>query len=216
MTTINQFFDRVVYLNMTERTDRNKQMQDELKRWIVKAERFEALPGETAAISFNKSMCAILHDFLTGKGQFLLVLEDDVTFTTAGMAALKNVFNDIASRRWSQLYLGGNLWHFPFEMVTKNLARVEGLWTTHACGYTREGAQVIYNAFKSLTESPVVYDDWLAHTIHPTLTPPAYLMFPMAAIQRNSYSNLMGDVVNYNVCWKNTDERLKVAAKRFR
>jgi len=203
---LNDFFDRIVYLNLKSRPDRDDRMKRELRKWNIIADRFEAIPNAEAQASYNLSTVAILSAFLESESRRLLLLEDDVIFTNE-LLNISRPLTELSKMETSLIYLGGNLFDFPFEHYSRNLVRVYNVWTTHALAYTREVARMILADFDPL--GPFIYDDYLAKQFLPKLFPPAYMLNPIVAIQEAGFSDLMKSPVDYTVCWNITRNRMR-------
>lgn len=202
---INEFFDRIEYLNLASRPERDNRMKQELAKWEIEATRFEAIPNDNAQASFNLSCCAMLDAFLKSSAERFLSLEDDVVFTR-DLRFVGRSLNELKNMDFSLLYLGGNLFSFPFEHYSKHLIRVSGVWCTHAVAYTRAGARAILDNFDPL--GPYIYDDFLAQYFLSKIQPPAYMTNPIVAVQDPGFSDLMKSEVDYTVCWNNTRVRM--------
>lgn len=123
--TVDQYFDRVLYINRVSDTDRNQNMLRQFKHWnITNFERVEAaeqveLPDPNEYRNFIKSdlkyrlgslACRASHFrcvqlALTKKWDRVLILEDDAVFLTDPNELLSRnheILND-----WDMLYFGG-------------------------------------------------------------------------------------------------------------
>ena len=72
---------KVVYINLDKRTDRRAQIEEELTRWGLNAERFAAyeVPGY-GLVGCARSHCEVLRQAIEEGVSSLLVIEDDVRF----------------------------------------------------------------------------------------------------------------------------------------
>lgn len=204
---LNEYFDRIVYLNKASRVDRNNQVQQTLKRWNIDAARFQAIEHESPRMSFNLSCMAILEEFLESKSNRLLMLEDDVQFLPEFVFVGESL-RELNNYEWAMVYLGANLWNFPFKMITRRLIQIDGAWTTHAAGFSRWGAELITKQFKPVMNE-WIFDDWLAKEFHPNSYLKSFMTYPMVAIQHNGHSDLMNEPIDYDICWRNTNDRIK-------
>ncbi|EXU77176.1 glycosyl hydrolase family 25 [Erwinia mallotivora] len=78
-----QFVDKVVYINLNKRSDRNQAMQEELKSAGVpqdKIIRFEAIEERNGGVGCTLSHAAVLEMAQRARWRNVLVLEDDMTF----------------------------------------------------------------------------------------------------------------------------------------
>lgn len=202
---INQYFDRVVYLNTAQRVDRDLRIKHELKSANVNAQRFEAIPHARASMSFNLSCVAILNEFLNSTDQRLFVFEDDARFLDNASSIIDRSINDLAALNdFDLFYLGCNLFDFRFEKTTPNLFRVFGAWTTHAVGYSRDAAKKIVAGFKPDLD---IYDNYLCRDFVPSNL--CYVANPIAVVQRYDYSDIENRYTDYNESWNLTRARMK-------
>ena len=131
MTTLNEFFDKIYYINLARRLDRLDHIEYQLNKNNVFAERVEAidglyskfssiysvdvdkkqstLPGDSKISSFEAGLVAthklILIDALKNNYNSILILEDDIVFSPS----FSEKFNDVAldiPPDWDIIYLG--------------------------------------------------------------------------------------------------------------
>lgn len=69
--------DRVVYINLTSRTDRRAHIEEELKRWGLHATRFEAVRATPGWIGCTQSHCEVVRQAMHDGVKNLMVIEDD-------------------------------------------------------------------------------------------------------------------------------------------
>jgi len=179
------FFDRIVVLNLKERTDRRVQVEQELKRvGINEVKFFEGFSGGHKG--FNKSMFEILK--ANQDVERLLVLEDDCYFTSNGLlsASLRQM-----PYTWDILSFGANLRSNHLKVKT-NLVSLKDGWMSHAIGYSNKIIRWIIANY----DQDLVYDEWLRIVVYPRFE--CYMTYPIVAWQRQSYSDLIQGQANYS------------------
>ena len=111
--SLNNVFDRIVVINLPDRLDRRREMQEQLRRASVRAEFFPATrvkeagdwPGCGARGCFM-SHYRLLKDSLEQETRHLLVLEDDLDFSPLLKELEQELEVKIATSNWDLLYLG--------------------------------------------------------------------------------------------------------------
>lgn len=210
---LNSYFDSVVFLTTVQRPERTEQMRKELQKHSIEAVPFYAVSNHDSRVSFNLSMIEILKKFIASGAHRILILEDDVIFSD--MITLEKSLSELDyTIDWDMFYLGANTWTFPFTVQSEHLIRIHGAWTTHAVAYTLASARKIVDQFSKTDMHSIVYDDWLAHEFHPHNK--CFLAWPLCAIQRPNYSDLLQQNVDYEICWQNTRKKITRAIRQFR
>jgi len=72
---------KIVYINLAPRPDRRYQIETELKKFNLKAERFEAIVAIPGSVGCSLSHIAVLKQAIAGNWESVLILEDDFMFT---------------------------------------------------------------------------------------------------------------------------------------
>ena len=186
------FFDKILFLNQVERTDRLNDCLNELARVGLKADPFYSIKAEQPFKSFCLSQISILKEFLLTDHKTFLALEDDVLFKdlTHLPAALNELPED-----WDIVYLGANVTEDRPEFYSHYLRRVRSAWTTHAVGYSRKAVEKIVESYKGDWENEGMYDDWLSRNFLPNNQ--CFIVAPMVAWQRDGFSDLWNRDASY-------------------
>ena len=148
------FFDKIVYINLDERTDRKKIIEEQLTKYGIEAERFSAISlteeenqdlVKRGCIFYDDTRpeyapriksCTLSHLNILFKAKLMqyeniLILEDDVTFDKNILEELKLAIEDLKQEpKWDMFYLGCNPLHV--KKITDNLGKSLGALTTHA------------------------------------------------------------------------------------
>ena len=72
--------DFIFYINLEKRADRREQIETELKKMEITAERFVGIPFEPGIVGCGKSHLEVLKLAKDRKYKNVLILEDDFTF----------------------------------------------------------------------------------------------------------------------------------------
>jgi GR25 family glycosyltransferase involved in LPS biosynthesis len=148
------FFDKIFYINLEERTDRKDHIEKLFSKFGIKAERFPAItlsPEQNESIKqdgcffrnderpeharFTKS-CALSHINVVLRAKLMqyknvLIFEDDVTLHDDIIEELSKTIEDLKIReRWDMFYIGCN--PLIYQKVTDNLGRSLGALSAHA------------------------------------------------------------------------------------
>lgn len=171
---VNEYFDKVFYINSKTRIDRYRNMIDRLPKLGIEAERFEAILGgqliakefdfgdskknlNNAEIGCFQSHRAIYKKAIENNYEAVFILEDDAlfceNFNEIFAEQIKNVPDD-----WQMLYFGqfnydeiGTISGSKTQAIKENISgkiyRAERCWLTHA--YAIRGcAQYLYDNTK--------------------------------------------------------------------
>jgi GR25 family glycosyltransferase involved in LPS biosynthesis len=173
-------FHKYYCINLDARTDRWEECEQEFAKvgWTV--ERFSALP------SFNHSQVECLK--LVKRSS--LILEDDVCFRD--MTHYEQFLSEVP-KDWDLVALGATLVSVHKNKVSDHVYRYEDGWATHAIGYTKKMAAWIVNNYDP--DGGVIYDEWLRMNVLKQFK--CYIIKPMVAYQRPSFSDLRNRFVDY-------------------
>lgn len=202
-----QFVDKVVYINLAKRRDRNEQLQKQLVALGISKEkvlRFNAIEESPGYIGCVKSHIAVLLMAMKEKWNNVLILEDDVTFIheESARVLINRLFQTLKNVKWTVAFLAAHHYRVtPFKHVNY-LVRVNKAWC--ACAYL-----VQRDYYPILLEN---YLQSLYHLEHGGL-PSRYALdvnwwslmekdcwlglFPNVAYQAADYSDIEKGVVDY-------------------
>lgn len=200
MTTIEDYFTKIIVINRDARTDRWEHCQEQFRKFnLAKVERFSAydhgninghIGGNGGCTSSHR---AVLDVIAYHKWPRTLVLEDDFEI-------IHHDFHDKFSEMigkvpddWQLLYLSGHYAEKPQYRVNKHVIRMARMMTTTSYGITwqmaREMAPVIYGS------API---DTLYYPFH--LSHKCYIFQPRLMVQYETYSDLQGRVMDNKPC----------------
>ena len=130
--------DKIVYINIKDRTDRKSSIKQQLRKLAVpenKIFRFEAKRHLLGHIGCAQSHLAILERAINQNWGHVLILEDDMSFNhdAASQAALAYTFDVLPSLQWDVTLLSANYHRvIPFKSTTR---LVKPLHAWCACAY---------------------------------------------------------------------------------
>jgi GR25 family glycosyltransferase involved in LPS biosynthesis len=204
MTTIEDYFDKILVINRAARTDRWQECEEEFRRFnLTKCERFDAydhglidghIGGNGGATSSHR---AVLDVIAYNKWPRTLVLEDDFKIVHPDF---HQRFNDMISEvpeDWQMLYLGGHYQEKPQSRVSKHVIRIGGMLTTSSYGITWQQARKM---------APVIYGSGPIDCLYLKYNreDKCYIFQPRLMVQRDSYSDLQGRHMSNLDCMSNT------------
>jgi GR25 family glycosyltransferase involved in LPS biosynthesis len=101
--------DAVIYINLEKRKDRKVEMEQELNRMGIKAERFDAIEHEYGLIGCLESHLEVLKMAKRRKYKNVLVLEDDFEFLVTPEQLKSELKAVLTSTQYDVLMLGYNI-----------------------------------------------------------------------------------------------------------
>ncbi|KAA8673191.1 glycosyltransferase family 25 protein [Pantoea dispersa] len=130
--------DKIVYINLKERTVRRSSIEQQLRKLAVpenKIFRFEAKRHLLGHVGCAQSHLAVLEHAITQNWGHVLILEDDMYFNhdAASKAALAYTFDVLPSLQWDVTLLSANYSRvIPFKSTTSLIKPLQA-WC--ACAY---------------------------------------------------------------------------------
>jgi glycosyl transferase family 25 len=188
-------FDHIYCINLDSRPDRWAECEAEfIKHGISNVERFVATtvneidspahikPSEAALV---RSHVRVLEDAKEKGYKKILILEDDIEFADTIHDHL-----DAVPENWEVLYFGGNhAWGIPYRM-NDFLAVANKTLAMHCVGMTESAIDRMLGMINYNSPIDVTY----AYALY---LMNSYVFYPSQAWQRPSWSDLMGQHVDY-------------------
>jgi GR25 family glycosyltransferase involved in LPS biosynthesis len=141
---LNEFFDKVVVINLDRRTDRMEILDAQLKELGIEYERFSAIDAKELGISpitaGTMSHVAVWEKY---KGQKVLVLEDDALFVDDFNQKFEEVMQTLPIV-WDIFYLGALLPKKTGKVTPVNEHWTRQVFTTGTQSYCINPARVNY------------------------------------------------------------------------
>lgn len=172
-------------INLDSRKDRLKEFTSQAFPFVV--ERFSAITGESGVKG-----CRASHKVILDKGNELpfVVFEDDCKMVQ-DWSAVTRAMTELPEN-WDLLYVGANL-NKPLKQHSEHLFYLKDAWTTHAIIY---GSQRVIDYIKKnmpIDETPI--DVFYSKSVLTNFN--CFLVSPMVAIQRDSFSDVQNHNSNY-------------------
>ena len=187
------FFDAIYCINLARETARWREVTARFTRLGIlhRVRRFEAIPAQpNHHIGCGLSHRAVVEEASRHGLENLLVLEDDVVFTTDVIEGLQTALQELRGREWKMLYLGACRWHqdFPPLPGANRLAKAGSVTCTHAVAYHRSiydrilrDAPGTYAGMEAWLQTHRGIDQYYAFSINED----KYLLSPVVASQRS-------------------------------
>lgn len=172
-------------INLDERKDRLKEFTNQLFPFPI--ERFSAIKLSPGIKGCNASHKAILEkqDALP-----IAVFEDDCKMVE-DWSVVETAMQELPDD-WDMLYIGANL-NKPLTKYSEHLFRLKNAWTTHGMIYGSQ--RVIDYICKNMPKDETPIDVFYSKEVLEKFN--CYLVNPICAIQRGSYSDINNGVRNY-------------------
>lgn len=207
MKTLNDYFDKIVCINLDRRTDRWKKCQTQFKEFNLKVERFSAIDGKeltqktrlkSGELGALLSHLKIIESAKKDNLKNILILEDDVEFNKN----INELFFQYKSQipTWDFLYFGGNHamnnhYMHPSKCpikISNNIYKIREAYAIHCYAVSSNLYDELLNLYNKM-ERPI---DVLYSEIQPRVN--SYIIIPPLAWQRPDYSDIMEQDVDYS------------------
>lgn len=188
-------FDKAFLINLDSRIDRLENCQamfaeNDITELI---ERFSAIRPENGD---GRLGCILSHLSIVKKAKengwkSVLIIEDDCLFLN--QEAIDKSIEQLFNRDWSIYYLGYNS-HKPLSKEDSHLLKITNCFSTHAIAYHESFYDSFINSFEKGEIKTL--DVWLMYKVQPLFK--CYGCYPIAATQREGYSDIERSNVNYD------------------
>ena len=204
MVTVNEYFQHIFIINRRARTDRWEFCEEQIRRFNLKAERFEAydhalidghVGGHGGCTSSHR---AILDVIAYHQWPRTLILEDDFKILHDDFHERFDSMIKEVPDTWDFLFLGGHYADAPQRRISKHVIKFNRMMTTSSYGITWQMARLM---------APNIYGSAPIDTLYFGFQPDhnCYIFQPRLIVQRESYSDLQGCKSNNEPCM--VDER---------
>lgn len=194
---ITDFYDLIVYINLDSRPDRNEMAQKEFEKIGIEPIR---IPGVVYKGTDNPHYngiagCTLSHveclKMAIERKANILVFEDDVKFLPNTLEIVEAALNEIQQFSYDMLYWGGNICA-PIQQVSDHLGKLSHSQSTHAYSVSANFAEKLLSYIPNQ-----IYPLDLVYTQNAVKNHNCYITVPMVAVQQTSYSDIEGQVVDY-------------------
>jgi glycosyl transferase family 25 len=204
--------DKIFCINLDSRTDRWQESIEEFKKLEIEdeVERISAANIQPGIIGCTKSHYECIKLAKERDYKNILVLEDDISFTSEALNVLNNAFDQLDKHalQFEMLYLGANLRGEDNRLIDSNLALISAAKTTHAYIINSSVYDIVLDTYANCQWNDGI--DW--HYSNPDRLNidifymrmiqsrgNTYGVYPSVAEQRSSYSDLMYSNYYYNL-----------------
>lgn len=183
--TINEYFDKVLFINLARRTDRLEHAVEQFKAQGIEAERID---GVDLGEHMGNHGCTAAHrkalDMIVENGwKRTLVMEDDIQFIYPDTQERFARFVEAVPRDWFMIYLAGHYGNIPFRRASEGVIQFDHMKTTTAYGITLEAATIMAPQIEGCGPIDELYSGF-SH-VHP-----CYIIDPRIAVQYGNYSDI--------------------------
>lgn len=187
---LNDIFPNIYCINLDDREERWISSKKEFESENINVTRFSAIKHENPVIGCMLSHIAILEE-VQKKDENVFIFEDDIMFREG---SIENALEELEKIDWHMFYLGGNILR-PFYQTDMHLARLSHCQSTHAYGLNKKIIPSILQLLKTNVGRHI--DTLYADVVIPNSF--SYIIVPMKAIQRGSYSDIEKRYMTYDV-----------------
>ena len=184
----------IVCINLEERPDKRKLMEDHAKSLKLNLTFYTAKKHPESGIRGCLESHVEVVKMAKEKGwKYLMILEDDALFTVKKLEKLKRI-----PENWDMLYLGGtvNIKYILEDQLITNMPWVPvSIWTTHCYIINMENEWVVEQILKAV-DHDLPIDNYYISYIH--YRKHTYVHNPMMCLQRNGFSDIEGEEVCYD------------------
>ena len=192
-----EFFEKIVCINLDERTERWTSALIEFSRVGItdRVSRFSGIKNELGHLGCRDSHLAVIQSALDQQLNNILILEDDIVFSDDCIEVLQRAIFEIQQLdHWHIVYLGANIDpnRGSLQTATPTLVRTDFALSTHAYLLNRSVfGEVLEGAMKFDT-----YDLFLNQNI--VSRGSSFIVNPMVCIQKPGYSDVLNTPVDYS------------------
>ena len=198
-----QDIEHAFYINLLERTDRKKHVEEQLNTVGILAQRFHAIKMNNGRIGCSMSHLKCLETAYNNKWDHVLICEDDITFLQPDLF-IKQINMFLAKYdNWDVILLSGNVVP-PFTQIDECCIQVQKCQTT--TGYLVNGhylKTLIDNIKIGLTyliknPSRHLFFSIDKYWFNLQKTDKWFLITPLTVIQKIGYSDIEKRITDYS------------------
>lgn len=191
---LEEYFDRIYCINLDSRPDRwESSLLEFNKIGINKVHRFSAISNTDGAIGCRDSHLSIITEAKELGLEKILIFEDDFKFIEFDIEILNHSIQTLSKINWELFYLGLSIDpNTKLELVNDNLLKTFFAHTTHSYGVHSRSYDLI---LENLPKNNIVD---VFYRKHITTRGNSYVINPMYSIQKENYSDITKNMVNYD------------------
>ena len=185
------YFDKIYLINLPDRADRLRQATEELQRYRVPFEVFQAIKADKGAIGLYNTMMELFRKTDTPEYWNILVFEDDVRFVNDPNEYMPRCVEQLQKLNWDLFYMGINMDNDQnlFNGFTdSNILNLKFGYSTHALAWSRPARTTVLQQSTEFIRNHMPIDVFIAKNIHPAGN--CYCSYPLLATQQDGYSDI--------------------------
>lgn len=190
------FIEKVIYINLSYRTDRKQEIENELLKVfpIEKILRFEAIKHEKGGIGCSMSHAGALEVAIQNNWKNVLIVEDDLQWTNFQSGT--TLLNKLISNPYDVILLSGH-----FVRYDKKTYKLNGCTGRTSYVVSNHYYQTLLDNYKDGLSSllkqyiPIYRGDVYWQILHKKDN--WFIIMPQLCVQRPSYSDIEKRQVNY-------------------
>ena len=194
--------EHTYYINLKHRTDRNRDTLRELQLFgIHNPTRFDAIKDDFGAIGCSKSHLEVLKIARKNNYPYVTIIEDDIQFLNPQktIQSLNNILN--SKIPWDVILIGGNNYP-PYQKINDDCIKVENCQTTTGYIVKKSYYNTLINHWKKGLNLLIKTGDEPKYSLDQYWKPlqksdTFLLIYPLNVTQRESYSDIENDIMNY-------------------
>ena len=193
----------VFYINLDSRTDRKKQVENELKNLQWDFTRFKAIKNKNGRVGCSMSHLKLLQMAKETNLEYIVILEDDIQFLKPKYYANKLKKYMDTNPQFDVFLIAGNLRN-PIHKLEGDIYQIKKCWTTTGYivkkHYYDKLIDNIHNGILELIKTPekhhlyAIDANWQKLQQKDMWT----MILPRTVTQRPDYSDIENRVINYN------------------
>lgn len=195
---INEFFDKVIVINLARRKDRWEECLAELSKHSIVASRLEGVEmrewGNDGCTWAHRKVLDII---ASSTWRNCLVLEDDFQCRSDDTQDKFFEMAPMVPDDWDFLFLGGHYADPPVRRVNEHVIQFHRMKTTSSYGITREMAGKMAAGIYGTGPIDELFGSW-------TETNNAYILIPRLMIQRPGFSDIQRRHCSNSACMEDT------------
>jgi len=190
------FVDKVVYINLEHRTDRNEHMKQMTETFGNKVSRFSAIKTQYGAIGCSMSHISVLRMAIVNKWNNVLIMEDDAEWSNFDQGY--QILKKIASNPYDVIMLGGS-----FVSYNQETFRLHRALTLSAYLVNNHYMKTLLHNFEEglskFSISPSQAGLYAVDTYNNSLQPVDnwYIVQPPLVYQKPTFSDIENRFVDY-------------------
>lgn len=181
----NDYFPKSYVINLDRRQDRMERFNQQAKTLGIEYKRFSAVEADDPRLGCKLSHVSVLS---MCKSDVIFVFEDDAIFVDDFQQKFEEAMNSVP-QDWNMLYFGAHL--LQKEPVNNQWVRSIECSSTHAYAVKKEYVSKLIRRAMSVDG----HTDVAFSSLHKEII--AYAARPTLVYQGPSYSDLLGDEVDY-------------------